>query len=88
MADNSVLSLEQRDDGIAIISINVIGEAQNVIKLAFIAQANAILDNFRSQMLFPVLENLARIRSARGDILTCDSPFPGCVPRFERRGLL
>lgn len=40
----TVFQLTQREDGIAVISIDVPGEAQNTLKAAFITEANALLD--------------------------------------------
>ena len=41
---SKVFSVEQRDDGVAIITIDVPGETQNVIKIEFVEQANAVFD--------------------------------------------
>ena len=42
---NKVFSIEQRDDSVAIITINVPDETQNVIKIEFVEQANAVFDD-------------------------------------------
>lgn len=44
-AENKVFSVEQRADGIAVITINVPDESQNIIKIEFVEQANKVFDD-------------------------------------------
>lgn len=44
-----VFKLERRDDGIAVITIDVPGESQNTLKAKFIEQANALFDELERE---------------------------------------
>ena len=40
----TVFQLARREDGIAVVTINVPGESQNTLKAEFVSEANALLD--------------------------------------------
>ncbi|WP_223668502.1 fatty acid oxidation complex subunit alpha FadJ [Kangiella shandongensis] len=48
MSDNTFFTFEQQDDGIAVISIDLPGESQNVLKMEFIEELQPVIEQIKT----------------------------------------
>ena len=48
MSDNTFFTFEHQDDGIAVISIDLPGEAQNVLKMEFIEELEPVVEQIKT----------------------------------------